>query len=134
MHSIKDCVKKSIIRIANNMTGSLTRDCQMHLNYCLTAESHRSAMARYSAVKSGIKFLDGKMDACSRAANGSVEFQNVMRQMGLSIGCPVEKYKTCNGTRLINVRPWKRFLPLFSGAPVTYHISFDHDSVRMSHQ
>ena len=37
---------------------------------------YRKANATYTAVTSGIKFLDGEMDDCSRAANGSDEFQS----------------------------------------------------------
>lgn len=103
----------------------------MHLNYCLESEPHNYAMSKYSAVKNGIKFLDGEMNACSRGENGSKVFQDIIIQMGIPLGCIGEKFKACNGTRILNVRPWKRFLPLLSGAPVTCHMEYAHENVRI---
>ena len=59
MCSLKECVKNSHIHISENITTSLTRDCQIYLNYCLESLHYRNANATYTAVKSGIKFLDG---------------------------------------------------------------------------
>ncbi|CAO1440597.1 unnamed protein product [Diamesa serratosioi] len=128
IRSVKPCVQNSVIRIADNITASITQDCQMHLNYCLEVRQFNTCLAKYTAVKNGIKFIDGEMDSCDKAANGSKDFKSVMKSMGIAIGCPVADYKACNGTRIVNLRPWKRFFLLISGAPVTYHIVFDHNT------
>lgn len=131
LYSFKECVKVSTIHIHDNVTISITRDCKIHLNYCLEAEAFLQSNSKYTAVKSGIKFLDGEMNACLRGENGSKDFKDLLKQMGIPSRCTGEKYKACNGTRILNFRPWKRFLPLLSGAPVSFHMDYEHDNVRI---
>jgi len=89
---IKDCGgPDAIIKVQENSTVKLTKDCEVIPNACAETAGFKTATVHYLIYKNNLPILRSKIDACEQATKLNKDIKAMIKMFGLPDKCPVEK-------------------------------------------
>ncbi|KAG5674891.1 hypothetical protein PVAND_004836 [Polypedilum vanderplanki] len=126
---IKACGNNNVIKISENMTAKLTKDCEIIPIGCAETDGFKTAMVHYEIFKNNLPVLRGDMDACAQVEKAKPEIKEIIKMFGLPDKCPIDKYTKCeDGSKNANLEKFKSLIPLARGGPIRSEITVQHDT------
>ncbi|CAG9799106.1 unnamed protein product [Chironomus riparius] len=129
IHYMKNCGSNNVIKLQDNSTAKLTKDCEIVPTVCAETEGFKTAMLHYEIYKNNLIVLRGDIDACAELKKLKPEVKEMIKLFGLPDKCPIEKQTKCeDGSKKANVQQYKSFLQLALGGPIRTEITIQHDT------
>jgi hypothetical protein len=87
---VTNCVDDPIIKIAENTTIKLTKDCVAIPSGCVETKGFQTAAGKFTATKNGLPVASGATDLCKEMDKSDAEVRAILQMFGIPETCPVE--------------------------------------------
>uniref|UniRef100_A0A1B0DQF2 Uncharacterized protein n=1 Tax=Phlebotomus papatasi TaxID=29031 RepID=A0A1B0DQF2_PHLPP len=131
LHYLENCDSNSIIKVDNNFTVDLTKNCEVIANGCIHTVGFQKAYMRATIRKNGMVMHRMEADLCDTMSKASEEAKNYLRLFGLPDRCPVEPGKNCQDeSTKADISKYKRYLSLARGL-IQIEAMIEHENGRV---
>ncbi|CRL01429.1 CLUMA_CG014261, isoform A [Clunio marinus] len=130
VHYLRNCgdIEKNVIKIQENSTIKITKDCQIVPNSCAETAGFKTALVKYQVSRNNIPILKNQLDACEMVTKVTADMRNMMTLFGLPNKCPIEAMKKCDEGKTADIDKFKKFISLAVGGPIKIELKIDHDN------
>ncbi|KAG5681011.1 hypothetical protein PVAND_010478 [Polypedilum vanderplanki] len=126
---IRTCSQNNVVKIQENSTAKLTRDCEIIPTACGQTTGFNTAKVHYEVFKNNLSIDKGDFDGCKKLEEANPEYKEMIKLFGLPTNCPVGKINKCESdSKKIDVKKHKNIFNLARGAPIRTHVLIQHDN------
>ncbi|CAG9811926.1 unnamed protein product [Chironomus riparius] len=126
---IQNIDSDSVIKIMENSTAKLTKDCFIIPSACGRTNGFNTAMVHVEVFKNNLSIHKSDFDGCKNLEDAQPEFKEMIKMFGLPEHCPVSKVDTCeDGSKKIDLNKYKHIFNLARGGAIRTEVEIKHDN------